>query len=42
MLNKSEINELKKTLKVRSFKGLIEYLLDLYFNLLIHQYVMQS
>ena len=23
MLNKSEINELKKTLKVRSFKGLI-------------------
>ena len=28
MMNNSEINELKTTLKVRSFEGPLEYLLD--------------
>jgi hypothetical protein len=28
MMNNAEINELKSTLKVRSFEGPIEYLLD--------------
>ena len=30
MMNNSEINEFKTTLKVRSFKGQLEYLLDWY------------
>ena len=30
MMNNSEINELKTTLKVRSFEGPLEYLLDWY------------